>query len=142
MNVIKNDVIHIDGSGDHDRTNENPIFIVPINLRNNDVQPHYTRNPEGIHFYFRQKMLQTETQNGLKSQQQRESEITFRQKTPDPSFLPKENGGKTEVVASLQECQNVACQPREISTASHADLNAKPQQIGTTPTQFSTSIPL
>ena len=81
-------------------------------------------------------MLQTKTHNGLKNQQQRESDNTFRQKTPEPCFLPKENGGITEVVASLQECQNVACQP------SHADLNANPQRIGSTPTQLSTSIPL
>ena len=87
-------------------------------------------------------MLQTKTPNGLKSQQQRESDNTFRQKTPEPCFLPKENGGMAEMVASLQECQNVACQPREISTASHADLNANPQRIGSTPTQLSTSIPL
>ena len=124
MSLIKNDVNHIDGSGDHDWTNENPISIVPNNLRNNDVEPNYTQNPEGIYLPSRQKMLQTKTHNGLKSQQQRKSDNTFSQKTPEPCFLPKENGGITEVVASLQECQNVACQPREISTASHADLNA------------------
>ena len=108
--------------------NENLISLVSNNLRNNDVEPNYTLNPERIYLTSRQKILQTKTHNGLKSQQQLKSDNTFRQKTPEPCFLRKENGGITEVVASLQECQNVACQPREISTASHADLNANPQQ--------------
>ena len=138
----KNDVNHIDRSGAHDWTNENPISIVPNNLRNNDVEPNYPQNPEEIYLPSGQKMLQTKTHSGLKSQQQREFDNTFRQKTPEPCVLPKENGGITEVVASLQECQNVACQPREISTASHADLNSDPQRIGSNPTQLSTSIPL
>ena len=85
-------------------------------------------------------MLQNKTQNCLKSQQQRESYSIFRQKAPEPCLLPKENRGITEAVASLQESQNVACQLRDISTASHADSNSNPQQIGLT--QPSTSIPL
>ena len=135
-----NDVNHLDGSGDHNWTTENPISIVPNNLRNNDVQPNYTRNPQGIYLPSRQKMLQIKTQNCLNSQQQRESYNIFRQKTPEPCLLPKEGRGITEVVASLQESQNVACQLREISTISHANSNAYPQQIGST--QVSTSITL
>ena len=135
-----NDVNHLDGSGDHNWTTENPISIVPNNLRNNDVQPNYTRNPVGIYLPSRQKMLQIKTQNCLNSQQQRESYNIFRQKTPEPCLLPKEGRGITEVVASLQESQNVACQLREISKISHANSNAYPQQIGST--QLSTSIPL
>ena len=123
-----NDVNHLDGSGDHNWTTENPISIVPNNLRNNDVQPNYTRNPVGIYLPSRQKMLQIKTQNCLNSQQQRESYNIFRQKTPEPCLLPKEGRGITEVVASLQESQNVACQLREISTISHANSNAYPQQ--------------
>ena len=85
-------------------------------------------------------MLQTKTQNDLKSQQQRESVNIICQKTPEPCLLPKENRGITEMVASLQESQNVACQPREISIASHADSNANLQQTGSA--QFSTLMPL
>ena len=135
-----NDLYHLDGSGDHNWTTENPISIAPNNLRNNDVQPNYTKNPEGIYLPSRQKMLQNKTQNCLNSQQQRESYNIFRQKTPEPCLLPNENRGITEMVASLQESQDVACQLREISTASHADSNSNPQQIGLT--QPSTSIPL
>ena len=45
----KNDLNHLDGSGDHDWTNENPISVVPNNLRNNDVEPNYTQKSEGIY---------------------------------------------------------------------------------------------